>query len=343
MLQMTDIPKRRRRLIPEVRNESQPEKKLLTISDLPQRGRTKPKPNLFPKAQPAKILNMSDLPKRASIMRRIQIETRKQQALNPTQYPIHSLAPKVFADYVKNGAWKGRRCFIIGGGPSIKDIDLDLLKGEMTIGINRAYEVCDPSILFGVDSQLWGWAEQGKLGEESKRKLNAYKGYKVWMALHKIYPPDYYLIDADEDSGYRVGTTGRLAFKNNSGYGAINLAAALGANPIYLLGFDMEGDRQGKQKWFHDGYPVDYGENVYKRYIEEIGHFAPVLEKAGFNVVNLNPKSELKCFKFGKYEEIVKKKPVIPAGVIQVMTRPGRIACMENECVLINGEEYCRA
>lgn len=330
MLRMTDIPKRKRVLTPEedaIKNEQQPEKSILRMADLkPTRGRTKLKPNLPTEAEPIKILNMSDLPKRATVARRMELQARKQQALHPPgQKGIHPLAPKVFADYIHNGAWKGRRCFIIGGGPSIKNVDLNLLKGEMVIGINRAYEVCDPSILFGIDSQLWGWIEQGKLGAESKRKFNEYKGYKVWVALHKIFPPDFYLVDADEDDGYRVGTTAKLAYKSNSGYGAVNLAAALGANPIYLLGFDMQGTKQGKQKWYHDGYPVDYGENVYERYIEELNRFAPVLEQSGFEVVNLNPKSALKCFTFGSYKRVIKKRPVIPDGAIQAMTKPGMV------------------
>jgi hypothetical protein len=34
---------------------------------------------------------------------------------------------------------KGQRCFIIANGPSLKEIDFDLLKNEVTIGMNRAY------------------------------------------------------------------------------------------------------------------------------------------------------------------------------------------------------------
>ena len=34
---------------------------------------------------------------------------------------------------------KGKRCFIIANGPSLKDIDFNLLKDEITIGMNRIY------------------------------------------------------------------------------------------------------------------------------------------------------------------------------------------------------------
>jgi hypothetical protein len=34
---------------------------------------------------------------------------------------------------------RGKRCFIIGNGPSLKKTDLSLLKGEITFGMNRIY------------------------------------------------------------------------------------------------------------------------------------------------------------------------------------------------------------
>lgn len=41
------------------------------------------------------------------------------------------------------GAYAGRRCFIIGNGPSLRNTDLSLLRNEITFGLNRVY------LLFG--------------------------------------------------------------------------------------------------------------------------------------------------------------------------------------------------
>ncbi len=336
MLSMSKMRKKKHKLSPEIQaidNEPQPEQSMLSMANLPSRGRRRQRIQeevIREAAKPVKILTISDLPKRNRVARRVAINAGRIQRtqIGMGKQDHIPLGPKTFSDYVKNNAWKGRRCFIIGGGPSIKKMDLDLLRGEMTIGINRAYELLDPSILYGVDGQMWGWVEQGKCGEESKKRFNAYRGYKVWMALHTVFPPDFYLIDVDDRGGYRIGSTKLLAFKNNSGYGAINLAAALGANPIYLLGFDMHGNKQGKQKWWHDGYPVDYGENIYETYIAEISKFAPVLEKEGFEVVNLNPKSALKCFTFGNYKKVVGKRPKLSKSAIRAMTKPGMITAI---------------
>jgi len=326
MLTIHDTPKKNK--VFKIDHESP---KPLSLAGLRPRSRRAKKSVLIPQIKPTKILTITDLPRRgAGPMRGDATRIRRP---SPTMKGT-VLGPKKFSDYVRNNAWKGRRCFIIGGGPSLKNVDLDLLRNEITIGINRAYEKLTPSILFGVDPQMWGWVEQGKCGEESKRKFNEYKGYKVWMALlskrgkMQLFPPDFYLVDEDDRGGYKIGTTDLLSFKNNSGYGAINLAAALGANPIYLLGFDMQGDKQGKQKWWHDGYPIDYGEGVYPTYIDEINGFAPELKRAGFEVINLNPKSALKCFPFGEYRKVVADKSVIPEGSIQVMEKPGTITAI---------------
>ena len=289
------------------------------------RGRcTEPTPEPAPEQ---KILTIHDLPRRNRVMQ--NFEAIRAKSIVTPALPGKILGPKRFSDYVGNGAWAGRRCFIIGGGPSVKKLDLSLLHDEMTIGTNRAYELLTPSILYGVDGQLWGWAEQGKFGEESKRKFNAYKGYKVWMALHNIFPSDFYLIDVDDREGdYRIGDTSRLAFKGNSGYGALNLAAALGANPIYLIGFDMKGDGKGNQSNWHNGYPMTYSDGVYTSYLPHFVKFAPVLRDSGIEVINLTAGSALHCFEKKTYAKVVKAKPVVPAKAIQVMTRPGMITAI---------------
>ena len=300
--------------------------KPLSITVLPRqriRGRVPLEERILQQEQPVgKILTISDLPKRS---RRIAPLVAKASRTRVAPIPYTSLvdrsnAPRVFTNFVPNGVWSGKRCFIIGGGPSLKRCDLSGLAGELVIGINRAYELLDPSILYGVDLQVFGWAELEEFGAESKKLFNEYKGYKVWMALTKILPGDFHLIDVDSSKTYKIGTTKKLAFKNNSGYGAINLAAAMGAKQIYLLGFDMKGNKRGKQKWWHDGYPVDYGEGSYARYVHELNKFAPVLKKAGIAVVNLNQKSNLKCFPFSNLQKALAGKPNRPI-VVSFYTR----------------------
>ena len=44
---------------------------------------------------------------------------------------------RLFPNTLEDDTWKGRRCFIIGGGPSLRGFDFSSLKGELVIGVNR--------------------------------------------------------------------------------------------------------------------------------------------------------------------------------------------------------------
>ena len=90
-------------------------------------------------------------------------------------------AKRMFYDVLPDGAWKSQRCFVVGGGPSLRGFDFSKLYGELTIGINRAYEAFDCTIMFGMDKQLYNWIVNGKLGAEAKKKYEDFKGYKAWV------------------------------------------------------------------------------------------------------------------------------------------------------------------
>ncbi len=223
----------------------------------------------------------------------------------------YSKTRKILTD----GLWGGRRCFIIGGGESIQDSDFSLLRnefrGELTIGINRAFEKFDPTIIFSMDARFWGWIEHGQWGKEVLEAFYNYKGLRLWLnTARAAYPPDIYTLPCKGASDWSESLKDGLGGGSNSGYGALNLAWCLGANPIYLLGFDMKGNEQGKQAWWHDGYPIVQPESVYKN--KFIPHFNRVAPQIKHRVINLNPDSALRCFEFGSIKDIEPiKRPVI--------------------------------
>lgn len=203
-----------------------------------------------------------------------------------------------FGYHVRPRAWEGARCFIIGGGPSLKDFNFSLLKNELTIGINKAFLFFDPTIIFSMDARFWQWIEDGTLGTEAQQRFEHYKhGLKLFLNTGgSFFTPDI----------LQVQHAGRIAFTdnfnhgigsgNNSGYAALNLAATLGVTQIYLLGFDMHGDGK-KQTWFHSGYPEVQSATVYDDFRHDIEKFAaPALAERGIEVINLSPSSALQCF-----------------------------------------------
>lgn len=273
---------------------------MLTMHGLKQRGRTQA---VETPAEPAPIITMQDARRHRQALKyyvKNQEEAHKAYDLN---YPVDAwhewdgTGPREFYHVMRDGAWAGHRAFVVGGGPSLRGFDWGLLKGELTIGVNRAFEKFEAGIMFSMDTRLWAFYEHGQLGEEAKERYRTYKGNRVW-SVHNgnfILPEEVYVVKRPAGGElYRVGTVRELGSANNSGYGALNLALALGADPIYLLGFDMRGDGQGGQAWWHEGYPARQSESVYRKMITHINQLAKNIR--GVRVVNLNPGSALNSF-----------------------------------------------
>jgi len=183
---------------------------------------------------------------------------------------------------LKPGAWEGERCFLVGGGPSLRDFDWSLLEGELTIGINRAVESFIPTIAYARDEPFARWLRRGMFGASA---IERWKEHPC-AVLFGQHTSDL-LYECEKKS-------------NNSGLGALRLAVALGASEIYLLGFDMGGHAGEKQEHFHEGYPATQQEVVYgKLFIPAFESYAREAKRAA-KIVNLNPDSRLRCFDFGK-------------------------------------------
>jgi hypothetical protein len=198
-----------------------------------------------------------------------------------------------------DGDWTGNRCFIIGGGPSLKGFDFSRLYGELVIGINRAFEAIDPAILFAMDGPFIDRVRSGGYGSASLSAWNAMRGMKVYCRKPSgtLYPDTYHVERSLR--GWATSISKGITSGNNSGVGALALAIALGANPIYLLGYDMRGSTDKQQAWWHSGHPTNQGSAVYKTMVTWFTRYEQEI-KAQARVINCNPDSALRCFEFGE-------------------------------------------
>jgi len=256
--------------------------------------------------QPVKPLRRKPPPyKSAMVTMRDVIPRRRQRPRRRTVAPrtAASWGPRELHAVLPGGSWKGHRCFVVGGGPSLREFDWSRLKGELVIGVNRAFEECDPAIIFSMDTRLWSWVEKGKFGEVLQKRFVEYPGLKVWLdTAHAPFPEDILTVKCIGYHQLSRDLAGGLGSGGNSGYGALNLALCLGADPIYLLGFDMKGEK-GKQAWFHSGYPIVQKENVYRKFRSTFEQYADEINKWA-KVINLSSNSDLRCFPFGKIEDV---------------------------------------
>jgi len=209
---------------------------------------------------------------------------------------------KYLNDVLPGDSWKNQECFIIGGGPSLKDFDFNQLKRGRIIAINKAFQKLPwADILFSMDSRFYLWLKKNSMGESLTSDFIKFKGLKVWLDTHN-YPFDYneiYLVPCLGEKGFSFNLKDGIYGGKNSGYAALNLAVALGANPIYLMGYDMKHE-DGKTHW-HNGYPLPQKVQDLNSYALHFENIAGLIKNKGIKVINLNRNSALQCFEFGDW------------------------------------------
>ena len=141
--------------------------------------------------------------------------------------------------------YAGKRCFVIGNGPSLQAEDLEKLKGEFSFASNRVYKIFAktswrPMFYCSEDAKMLA----GCVNEVSAMNV-AYKFIPYY--LHQWYGfsirnATYFLFDPKQ----KYGTLGDFcpdAFHGFGGsstvtYTAMQMAVFMGFTEIYLLGVD---------------------------------------------------------------------------------------------------------
>jgi len=218
---------------------------------------------------------------------------------------------RLLSEVLPDGSWGGCPCVLVGGGPSLAGFEWERLTGWRVIGVNRAFEKFDPTIIFSMDKRFVGWIEHGEYGQEALTAWRESKALKVCAVMPSapgvpdyVYVVPLYRSYHQAHHVFTFTSAEGIGHGNNSGYGALNLAVCLKANPIYLLGYDMK-HTNGKSHW-HGGHPREQRESTVKSFTRDFVRASIPIKRAGFRVVNLNPDSGLKCFEFGKAEEVLR-------------------------------------
>jgi hypothetical protein len=220
-----------------------------------------------------------------------------------------------------SASWKNKRCFLLGGGPSLRTFNFDLLKNEMVIGINKAFLKFSSQINYIMDQKLYDYLTLQCNGDVRRKQIqeawNNYIGVKLFFhSAINLERDDVIFIrrkvKRELSSDIQEGIFGG----SNSGFGALMLAIALGCNPIYLLGFDMKIDEHGgedKMTHWHEGY-YNQVPSVFKQKLKQFStvfeEFAPKIAEAGFNVINLNLDSGLECFPKGEVKKVLRTSEI---------------------------------
>jgi hypothetical protein len=140
--------------------------------------------------------------------------------------------------------WVGETAFIVGGGPSVRTIDLELLRGQNVIAINTSYEAVPFAQFLIFSDYRWWDHHQSKLDKFEGRIVCCSRtpgDARLLMVRRKI-PPGF---DQPNDC---------LAVQFTTATGAMGLAVKLGAKRIVMMGIDGRNASDGKTH-HHRGHP----------------------------------------------------------------------------------------
>ena len=231
--------------------------------------------------------------------------------------------------------FKGKRCFIVGNGPSLNKCDLSLLENEYTFAVNGIFYKTDE---MGFKPTFY-MVEDGHVVDDNLKRINEYDPeYKFFPSLYKkkIIKTDNTYFFAADLGFYRgdhpsfekprfskdfseVGYCGQSVTYLN-----MQLAYYLGFTEVYLIGMDFSyqiretdevrgqtlvsneddvnhfhPDYFGKGKKWHD--PKVH--NVAKNYEFAKENF----EADGRNIYNATIGGKLEIFKRADYDQLFKK------------------------------------
>lgn len=209
--------------------------------------------------------------------------------------------------------WPGRTVYLLGGGPSLRDVDLARLVGYPVIAINNAWYFRPGAEWWrettAVASGPWPvsyvndsrWFDQ--YGEEYRR----FPGLKVSIVSTRWHPQKKVLrrghfrqLDERPD---------HLGWGTNGGFAALDLAAKFGAARIVLLGFDMR-VVDGRENC-HDRHTAAMHPGRYEsQFVRDFERLPPQLKRRGIEVVNATPGSALSTFPICHPVEVMPKCPL---------------------------------
>lgn len=232
-------------------------------------------------------------------------------------------------------------CYIVGGGPSLKNFDWSLLEGKFVVAINRAYEVLpNAQIVYFTDNDWW---------DIHKANVLRHKGTKIKGSLprKKANHPDVIDYTLTGPTGFETKELS-LRHGNNSMYAALNLVTVhLGFKKVYLLGADMRwGEKNNKAtSHWHDGHRRRDPESVYERMRQSFETAIKPLAEMQVEVITVGLNSQLHTFPKKSFQEVFGDKYTITEETRQMSNEEPKLLGDKVETVIeaLGGKQVAKA
>ena len=199
--------------------------------------------------------------------------------------------------------WKGSTSYILGGGPSLNQVDLSLIHNKHCIGVNNSF-------LLGPWVDVCWWGDMKWLMWHRSELLTKYHGLVASCNTNSnvLSKNSNWIKFLRRGKPMGIETRpGFVSWNRNSGCSAINLAYHFGSTRIVLVGFDMSSSPSGVTHW-HGGHkkePVRHGKGKmrkivkkppYERFRQTTSFIARDAEKLGVEILNASPVSTIEVF-----------------------------------------------
>lgn len=216
--------------------------------------------------------------------------------------------------------WKGDTVFLLGGGPSLTSVNLDLIKHRKIIAINNAYGypvsgknkrstdgwLTNTGEYIPYDWVDIVWFGDGTWFNKHYQFLKNFKGIIAHchpqLGIRNIAGLVYYQRDTEKQMGITLDPN-KVVWNKNSGVSGINFAVHLGVKRIVLLGYDMKRNKEGTN--WHNDHPSPPDKNPYWKYLRYTAKVKSDLDKANIDIVNCSEDSAIQDFKIMKLEDFL--------------------------------------
>lgn len=184
--------------------------------------------------------------------------------------------------------------FILGGGPSLADVDLSLLRGHPVMALNSSAVACfhaglEDQMLFFMDSGWW---------QRNRSICEAWRGeiFTCSRTAKREAPKLVKRIEMTSPAPeFPPPGAPYIRWGKSSGHLGISLAVAMGASNIILLGYDMRIIDGRSHHHPHYDRPVDPA--TYDLFLQHFEGWDSEARAVGVEIVNATPESALKEFR----------------------------------------------
>jgi len=219
--------------------------------------------------------------------------------------------------------WPEGNIIIIGGGPSFKKVNTNILKrlsleGKIrVIGCNKAYKEIEDGrewihvMTFGDDPFYQVFRNRSEDG------LYTFPGIRVGFCPSCQNDKGVKYVAHDDRKHHGITKhPKRICWNKNTGGATINLAYHFGGprSNIFLFGFDMKKGKGGASHWHAGYYEKNKDHHVkipFPRFMSTIPHIARDAKKLKLNIYNVNMDSAINDFEkipFNQFKSMVDKE-----------------------------------